>query len=199
MRCFISVFVNLLGQVCGAWTSRAKFVRRVRLLAAALMLLYPTYTHAEDWKGIRPLVSTEKDVVKILGECKQWYPDRSCRYDNVTISYANRSCVEGGEYNVPIGTVVRIVMDFYVKKNPDGSINRTTRRFEEIDFREKLALADLTDKDFEIEIPDGKEYHHYKSLKRGIYLETLGNSISRARYTAPEKVAEKLKCSEWTT
>lgn len=68
---------------------------------------------AKDWKGIVPLHTTRADVERLIG-----LPSESnssvANYDfedaKVTIRYTIRGCVGGNEWDVPIQTVISIVV-----------------------------------------------------------------------------------------
>ena len=97
------------------------------LLTLNLLLCSGEPSNVKGWRGIVPLHSTRADVEALLGpgtnECKcGYYLDKV----NVFFVYSSSNCDNGGAWNVPIDTVLRITV--YAKPSPrfsDLKIDKT--------------------------------------------------------------------------
>lgn len=95
-----------------------------RAVIAALFMVVAAVPHAsaKEWRGIVPLLSTRADVERVLGRpAKQPAPDIAffdLKSEGVRVVYSEGQCVPGigGEWNVPLGTVLRV--EVTPKKEP---------------------------------------------------------------------------------
>lgn len=71
-------------------------------------------TPANEWQGLVPLHSSREDVERLLGKPEAVFGSivlyRQSLY-SIWIKYVNQGCVSEFAYNVPLGTVERIVVD----------------------------------------------------------------------------------------
>ena len=71
-------------------------------------------TPANEWEGLVPLHSSREDVERLLGKPEAVFVSTatySRSLESVTINYIDQGCVHELAWNVPLGTVERILVD----------------------------------------------------------------------------------------
>jgi hypothetical protein len=130
--------------------------------------------YGKEWRGITPLRSTRADVVRILGQSKGPGDLYNLANETVLITYSNGMCREGGVWNVPRDTVVRITIS---PKKPVAirELNLDLKEYERI-----------TDKHLPGII-------YYNNAKEGVHIQTLEDKVTSIHYL-PSSDNNVLRC-----
>jgi hypothetical protein len=145
-------------------------------VAIIFFVRFPIYS--QGWRGVVHLHSTRHDVIKVLGP-----PEKSADLYNLTnevvlISYSTGKCDEGGVWNVPPDTVIRITV------SPKGTVLLSQLQIN-LDQYEKIDDKHLP----------GIVY--YNNPKEGIHLQTNQNKVTSIQYL-PSASDNHLRCATST-
>jgi hypothetical protein len=146
-------------------------------LSSAIFLFSQIFIQAQDYKGIVPLRSTCHDVEKILKikACSQSQVEYESENEKVRIYLSIQNCekVFQRRYDVPVGTVLGVIVDF--------------KRWMPLEkFPVDVSKFKKSSSDTEI---------YYSSKERGIEISVNTGDVRGIRYLPP-KSDEKLLCKD---